>query len=215
MIKPVKIAAVISFLLSTVGISNAATIVDFSPLGLYEGTLGPTYHESGITFTADFTTFSWSHNFYHNDSDSLYHYNASNLNSADHAGATLLLNYMGGLRIEKTNGGRFDLVSFDIAFGVAWLPPVSFDMSYIYLDDSGTHNGTLTYDRNLANSAGVKTFNINYSGIKSFVLANDYTSWQIDNVTVNSVGVVPEPETYILMIFGIGLVGFMVRRTIE
>ena len=41
-----------------------------------------------------------------------------------------------------------------------------------------------------------------------------YNDWNvgIDNINFDQVAVVPEPETYAMLLAGLGLVGFMARR---
>lgn len=57
-------------------------------------------------------------------------------------------------------------------------------------------------------------FNVNQNGLYSFVLnAYDANNGLLASTSMNvQVGAVPEPETYALMLAGLGLVGFIARR---
>lgn len=36
--------------------------------------------------------------------------------------------------------------------------------------------------------------------------------WGLNNITVEGVSAVPEPETYAMLLAGLGMIGFMARR---
>lgn len=103
------------------------------------------------------------------------------------------------------DGGTFiDLVSFDGNAGDTWFNGRSVDLSGI----AGVNDNASFAFRVVATFA---------PGTGAYAASNTGSSyatngtWRFDMVTV-SAAPVPEPETYALMLVGLGLVGFAVRR---
>jgi hypothetical protein len=98
--------------------------------------------------------------------------------------------------LTKVGGGLFDVTSFTafVSDGMRW---------FTNLNPSGT---------DAVNGLNV----INVSGISSlsFVLRNPGAccSEGMDAFEVNSAAAVPEPETYAMLLAGLGLIGFAARR---
>ncbi len=70
--------------------------------------------------------------------------------------------------------------------------------------------GTVTDTVTVGNTLSFSQFNFTgFQNLDSVTWTNNYPFTQLDNVTVAAV---PEPETYVMMLAGLGLMGFMVRR---
>jgi len=115
--------------------------------------------------------------------------------------------YTNSFDITRVDGGVFDFISMDVA---AFSNASRYFMVYGYkasgtlvqkyfplLDDSYNTLQTLTFGEEFRNLTSVS-----------------FSAWgqQIDNVTFGVSAPVPEPETYALMLAGLGLVGFAARR---
>lgn len=119
------------------------------------------------------------------------------------------------------NAGRITTVtSFALNPGVTYL--LSFDLGGSKRGDSNSVNvalGNFSETFTLASSAGWQnvTRSISVLGDMSSRLSFDHAGGDnmgliLDNVSVTAV---PEPETYALMLAGLGLMGFMVRRRVR
>jgi hypothetical protein len=189
-------------LLATAGAASAAgaATVTFDSLtnpGIWAYT-GDTYTEQGMSFAATVRSNGYS----------LYAYGLDSPFNADVDGATLHQEFAGGFGIVAAPagaGGTFTLTSFDLAN--SWNDASGGTVDFSYVDATGVHHEQLT----LADQVGLQTFTFDLTGVRSFSLwSNDY---QLDNVQVNDVIPVPEPESYALMLAGLaGLVGLSRRR---
>ena len=119
------------------------------------------------------------------------------------------------------NAGKITtLTSFALNPGFTYL--LSFDLGGSKRGDSNSVNvalGNFSETFTLASSAGWQniTRSITVQGDMSSRLSFDHAGGDnmgliLDNVSVTAV---PEPETYALMLAGLGLMGFMVRRRVR
>lgn len=120
--------------------------------------------------------------------------------------------YGSAFQLERVDGGTFDLVSMDAAsfwannanaqnFNVYGYPEAG---GYVYqnftLDSSTTTLQTLT-------------FNDSFKGLDKIIFSSVYA--QVDNINLHidsEVSAVPLPPTLVLMLSGLGLLGFLGRR---
>ncbi len=132
--------------------------------------------------------------------------------NADPGRATLSNNYGGTTTtVTKVGGGTFSLGSIDLAdvYNNAFGGDVLFSFT--------TGTGTTTQVVSLDNLVGLQTFVFNIGGLTSFSYLPQTTQgpWiQVDNVVFDTfvTGAVPEPESWAMMIAGLGLVGAVMRR---
>ena len=158
----------------------------FASTATFTGASGyPTsYSEAGMTFT------------------SLYSGGGGHVHLGDYPYTDTIRNHDGGccttpIEITQTGGGAFTLSSLDIIF------------------DSGV---TTFVGSNAAvytvSGTGYVSFGTLFAGVTSVMWnAADTSSFGdsvIDNVEINSA--VPEPETYAMLLAGLGMLGFAARR---
>jgi PEP-CTERM motif len=110
------------------------------------------------------------------------------------------------LTVTQTNGGLFDLNSFQLAdllnLGLSNKVLLSWT-----LGSGQTGNETLTLDK----KRGFQTFDIGVDDVKSFTLKGSsiFTSFQLDNLNVTAV---PEPGSMALLLAGLGLLATVASR---
>lgn len=132
--------------------------------------------------------------------------------NADQGGATLT-NLDGRARTAVSRGdfGTFTLNSFQVAsFYNGAIDETGFGTSFTV-----RFNGDITTDQLFAidTTPGFQTFTFNRAGIHAFEVRNAYL--QLDNVVLDalpSVGGVPEPASWALLLGGFGAVGVAMRR---
>jgi hypothetical protein len=132
--------------------------------------------------------------------------------NAGQGGATLTnLDGRARFSFEPAAGGLFTLNSFQVAsFYNGALDETGFGNNFTL-----RVNGDITTDQvfGFDSKPGFQTFTINRSNVASFQILNTYL--QLDNVVVNettSVGAVPEPASWAMLITGFGLAGAQLRR---
>jgi hypothetical protein len=119
----------------------------------------------------------------------------------------VITNYGSSFVLEREDGGVFDLLSLDAAafssstgyrhFNVyGYYPVAGYTQQYTLLDAS--------YD-----TLETITFGASFKGVNMLVFSSVYA--QVDNINLSIAAAVPEPETYALMLAGLGLVGFAAR----
>lgn len=119
----------------------------------------------------------------------------------------VITNYGSSFVLERADGGVFDLLSMDV--GLLNNYP-HFDVYGYYPQGSYVHQYTpLAY--NYATLQTI-TFGNDFKGVNKLVFSSVYA--QVDNINLSTASV-PEPETYAMMLAGLGLVGFAARRRIR
>ena len=107
------------------------------------------------------------------------------------------------MAITRTGGGLFDLGSIDMT--ISWYDYNSSETIYVNGNPIVLGQGLQTFSLGLT---GVSQVNI--TGVPS---TSGY--WLLDNVNGNfgeNVNAAPEPETYAMLLAGLGLLGFVARR---
>ncbi len=114
--------------------------------------------------------------------------------------------YTNSFEVTRLDGGVFDLISLDVA---AFNNSQRFFAVYGYQADGGVVRKYVPLLDDSYNTLETLTFGDDFKNLTS-VSFSAYGQ-QIDNVTFG-IAAVPEPETYALMLAGLGLVGFAARR---
>jgi hypothetical protein len=116
----------------------------------------------------------------------------------------VITNYGSSFVLERADGGVFDLLSMDVGLLNNYR---HFDVYGYYPEGGSVHQYTFL-DYNYTNLQTI-TFGNDFKNVNKLVFSSVYA--QVDNINL-SVAAVPEPETYALMLAGLGLVGFVARR---
>jgi PEP-CTERM motif-containing protein len=203
-------------LLGSVSLANAATINfgSLSQAGTGFNDIGTTYSQSGFTFTGSGSPFGGNTLGVWRNSDPSHPVGLNTTSLVPFTALTLLT-------IAPTSG-TFSFQSIDLAqYGFNQLAQAlnpTFSVTF-----NGTQFGGGTVSQtfavpNLAGSPVLSTYN--FSGFTNLtqvsvlqgIFPNTGTSFQLDNLVVNSVAPVPEPSTWAMMILGFAGVGFMAYR---
>lgn len=108
--------------------------------------------------------------------------------------------------IRATNGGTFDFLSGFWSAGITGNADISFE---------GYVNNQLAFSSatyNLTGSA-VTPVTLNWLGLDSLKISSTSAIWIADNLEVNVLSSpVPEPETYGMLVVGLGLIATVIRR---
>lgn len=131
---------------------------------------------------------------------------------ADWGNAAIFVNYgYTTTTMTRIGGGNFDFTSIDLADVYNLGSSVTLQFTFNYAA-GGFASQSVTLD----NSPGLQTFAFNQSGLSSvdWVTTGGANGWnQFDNVVVDAnTAPVPEPETYAMMMAGIGVLGAVARR---
>ncbi len=116
----------------------------------------------------------------------------------------------------------YSTIDSSIAQTVA-LTAGSYSLSFMALGTGVMNLGTLTYAPNTLtpvlysalNSANwsLYSFTVNVNAPSDYRLSfSTSSSLSVDNVSISAVTAVPEPETYAMMLAGLGAIGFLSRR---
>ncbi|MDD4881997.1 MAG: PEP-CTERM sorting domain-containing protein [Gallionellaceae bacterium] len=127
---------------------------------------------------------------------------------ADFSGSTAMINDndRGVTVLTQVGGGAFSLTSIDLA--ELALGAGSYSVAFTGTTTSGS---AVTQQFTLDGAHGAQTFTFDpgFTNLTSVVWANTPGYHQFDNINVAAV---PEPETYAMMLAGLGLVGVWSRR---
>ncbi|MFZ5523281.1 MAG: PEP-CTERM sorting domain-containing protein [Pseudomonadota bacterium] len=109
----------------------------------------------------------------------------------------------------------YNVTSFDWYFGTSDYMPYN-DYGYVSLNGAQTVLANVASVGNYGNSGWqTYTFGSAFTGLLEFGSVNYADSLYDSVLYVQNVAVVPEPETYAMLLIGLGLIGFMVRRRAE
>jgi hypothetical protein len=179
-----------------------AQVVDFDELA-HDGSY-VTYQ----SILADGFEFSGSFGY----DDQLGVWGSNSINQADRGNASVFINRGGDvITMAQVGGSAFDFASIDFADVYNQGNSSTFQFTFNYAAGGSTRS-QITLD----NLAGLQTFTFNQTGLSSVSwqnIAGDNGWGQFDNVNVGSIAApVPEPETYALMLAGLGMVAWVARR---
>jgi hypothetical protein len=168
---------------------DAATVTSqMSFSNFYAGYADTSYTEDGFTFTSTGP-----------GPDRVVASALSYNNGSYSLGETLL-----GTTTLTANSGLFSITSLNLA-----RLPLFFNTTVTF---TGTKADTSTVTKSFTftnNNWGTLTFGANFTNLASLKWSQGLTVYAVDNLNVTAV---PEPETYAMMLAGLGLVGLAARR---
>lgn len=187
-----------------------ATIVDFQSINNGNNILSSPTDVQGLTFASD-------------------HFHIIDTASAcSFGGCVTPTNYLAldapGLgfpvSVTLTGGGIFSVLALDAS--KMWADSIAAhnggydNADFLHLVGNLNGGGVVTHDLQLGFGFSPFTFsdltNLDSMVISGFVTeGTNNASWAVDNINYLTAAV-PEPETYAMMLAGIGMMGFMVRR---
>ncbi|MEG1327470.1 MAG: PEP-CTERM sorting domain-containing protein [Janthinobacterium sp.] len=190
-----RATAVAAILAAAGGAQAQSTTISFDALehpGIF-GSVFTSYSESGYDFNSSFLgLLSSAHQ--------------GNFAYAGSAGLGALA--LTTTTLKRTDGAAFSLSTISLADFVSF--PGSYDVTFVGHQVGG---GTVTQTFNLN---GSHTFsNYTFTGFDNLLSASwkegAFHTFQVDNIAA-TVSAVPEPATYGMLLGGLGLLGFMLRR---
>ena len=156
--------------------------------------IGNVYRESGFEFSNLSNPFSFAsfgtQNPFFNGSTALFNDNTD-----------------GQTRLSQIGGGLFSLSSITLSTLAPGYTEEGTSVTFTGLLATG---GSVMQSFNVADGAAQTfSFSPNFSNLSAVTWSNEANFHQFDNITVAAV---PEPETYAMLLAGLGLLGFLARR---
>lgn len=195
--KKTILAIAVALCVQTFALESSAATLTFESLASADGNfaVGTIYTEAGFELD-DVTTTA---------------YGFSTWGSANpfFSGSTALMNDndAGITKLTQVGGGAFKLASIDLTVmypGLTGDGAVAVTFTGTKMDHSTV---TATFD---VNDGAPQTFSFSgFTNLSSVTWSDNATYHQFDNINVAAV---PEPETYAMLLAGLGLMGFVARR---
>lgn len=162
------------------------------------------YSEAGFTFTSNFTD------------DLAFASAMQGTTGVWYAGSAGLFNNYGAFggvtTLTMDGGGPFDVLSIDLAPLSTHFPgPYTAGPTTVSFIGNIHGSGTVTQSFTTLSSLAFSNFTFSgFTNLDSLVWSQDSPWHQFDNVSVTAS--IPEPETYAMLLAGLGLLGFAARR---
>lgn len=186
----------------------SAAVIDFNSLATTTTspivTVGQPYVEDGFSLiTRSGVSFTYGGGTIHATTDK-----NANWTGTPGVYSDYVYQYGSAFVLERVGGGTFDLVSMDAASFYTGGAGNYFSVYGYPAAGGGYVNQNFTLD-GTTNTLETLTFNDSFKGLNKIIFSSVYA--QVDNINL-SVAAVPEPETYAMLLAGLGLIAGIASR---